>query len=107
MPLSLCTPRKCYECSASFKSIDSREIDVAAHLDRHVKRKHGVRVSDWSRDSVGGHCRVCWERIPPGEVRPHWRLVHSLADFAPFDHRIDPFTHIYNRQLVNEPVVGD
>ena len=101
LPRSLYTPRKCYECSASFKSIDSRETDVAARLDRHMKRKHGVRVSDWSCDSVGGHCRVCWERIPPGEVLPHWRLVHSLANFAPFDHCIDPFTQVYNRQLVS------
>jgi hypothetical protein len=87
-------------CPVDFKSKDSHEIGVSALIERHVKYKHGIEDWCWKSDSVGGFCRACFERVPPGGVLAHWEQHHDLLSFAPFDHCIDPFTRAPNRQLV-------
>ena len=88
-------------CDATFKSKDSREEGVVVRMERHMRSKHGIEVTCWASDSVGGFCRSCFLRVPPGQILPHWRSDHALDSFAPFDHCINPFTQIYNRQLVS------
>ncbi len=78
-----------------------REAGVHRRMDRHMARRHKITGSHWLDDSVGGYCRICWMRVEPGELLPHWRTLHGLDEFASFDECIDPYTQEPNRQLVS------
>ena len=57
---------------------------------RHVRHVHGIRSFDWCVDTTGGHCRLCWRRLPPGGVLHHWTLYHGYAGWTKHSDYHDP-----------------